>query len=721
MFTSTVPSRAGSRRPGPPQASNIPSRHASVAQSPPRTPRIGTTTIPVGSPVSGAQVSRYATPTSTPRQPLRAAHTRISPRGIDVDMDGRSEFSHLSGDGTGSPPTLYVNRPELSVELSSQLPREVQRVLANADFQTEAWSGGIDPETGYGYVVSPSTCFAWNTALTAALYPTCYIFPMPSSVGPSNSNLSPFASLVSYGTAREPGLIVASGSGDVRFWDSIGTGLSGAEHFYSLTLDLSAGEYITGLYRFENLIFVFLTSLGQLFRVTITTSHGKSQLVATPFARSGNNPLARVTSTLFPFLPGSSSAAPGEKAIAAAFGQQKAKQGTDLWVLTEKRVQRWIMSANSWEQLSFECDIRRAVEEEVWRKAAADSNSSQGLQMEFLDIGLRADGQVLILVSYSLAKERRGQEVRTYAIVRLAVQQDIATARAFDVLVYDMTADARPGTTPKMVLMDDASAVMVQFGGAIVVASLAQGTTFRQTLTLKSNQSRTFGCGLSPSEKPENRSTISIIIAGNGLLSFLVNHEKVKDFHADTPTNQLKSTLEQAIFYGSMPENPFLFSLSPRTDGNLDAAACFLSREILKSQSPLMRPVLDTRKQLEERVELLRSLILFINDNGMTGQLSTTGKKTLSSDAEKIVVAYNVWALVNSYPQSLALLVLAIKSYIRSIGELFGEDPTRSFFRNAVDRFEVIFVELFELVKSYASTAQTSHKSILQDVNRIIL
>ncbi|KIO32563.1 hypothetical protein M407DRAFT_213755, partial [Tulasnella calospora MUT 4182] len=115
----------------------------------------------------------------------------------------------------------------------------------------EAYAGGIDHETGFGYIVSPSTCFAWNATTAYSLYPTCYMFPMPPVTTTSGNLLTPFASFVPYGTTREPGLIVVSGEGELRFWDSVDTGLAGAEHFTSTQLDLVSGEYVTGLYRYE--------------------------------------------------------------------------------------------------------------------------------------------------------------------------------------------------------------------------------------------------------------------------------------------------------------------------------------------------------------------------------------------------------------------------------------------------------------------------------------
>ena len=60
---------------------------------------------------------------------------------------------------------------------------------------------------------------------------------------------TPFHALIPYGIQREPGLIIASHVGQIRFWDSIGMGLAGGDNFSSFTLDLEHGENVSSLTR----------------------------------------------------------------------------------------------------------------------------------------------------------------------------------------------------------------------------------------------------------------------------------------------------------------------------------------------------------------------------------------------------------------------------------------------------------------------------------------
>ena len=162
------------------------------------------------------------------------------------DRSSKAQVSH-------TPPQLYWT---LLVK-QSRIPV--------ADFYNDLYTGEIDTATGFSLVASEQTCFVWqhaqvtpvivvsdaknNTvvflqAMTAT--PTCYIFSCPRDVKQSGP---PLHALVPYGPSREPGLILVSPSGEVRFWYGIGIGLAGGDNYSTTTLTLSAGEYVTNLVR----------------------------------------------------------------------------------------------------------------------------------------------------------------------------------------------------------------------------------------------------------------------------------------------------------------------------------------------------------------------------------------------------------------------------------------------------------------------------------------
>ena len=68
---------------------------------------------------------------------------------------------------------------------------------------------------------------------------------------------------------------------------------------------------------------------------------------------------------------------------------------------------------------------------------------------------------------------------------------------------------------------------MLLFGGLIAIASLTKRATFRQTLNLRTTWNRTLGFGM------KNANEVAVMVASNGVLSFRVDHERIKDFHAE--------------------------------------------------------------------------------------------------------------------------------------------------------------------------------------------
>ncbi|KAG8998690.1 hypothetical protein FRB93_013469 [Tulasnella sp. JGI-2019a] len=691
MFSSPAPSQANLRRPARTQPSYPTSRQASVAISPPRTPRHQASSYVGGSPFS---TSRYGTPSATLRMEQKMGRARHADDSM-MDLDAQSERS-VGTVGESSAIKYFAHRTELSVSQSAHLPREVQNITARADFQEDAWSGAIDATTGYAFVMSNSVCFAWCYR-TMSVLPTCYIFPTPRDVNIERSRLTPVAEFVPYDGAREPGLLVVSPSGEIRYWESVDAGLSGAEKYHQSQVNMDQTEYVKTVYRYENLIYIVLTSGGQLHRLTISSSMGQCNIIATKF-KSGTylQPITRY------FFAGNAKAGDSGAGIALALGSSRAKHSRDAWLLTENQLQKWEVSVDSWEKLVDEMDVRGFVYNALQRAGIA-RDGAHALDEELLDVAVDSNGLILILISYAGKSDAHSfsasnTPTRTYAIVRIKEEKCVYTEEGFDPVSYDMIRDPRPGTAPRMILVDGGASVVVHFGSVVVVASLTKGATFRQTLSLKDPRNRTLGFGDAQRIDGTNTWEINAIVAHNGLLNFDVHADKVQAFYAGTQTNQLKSTLEQAIFYGSMDENPFLFSLSPHHEGNLDAAATSLSREIMNSNAYLMRPILDLRSHLTYRIDLLRSLVLFLTNNGVAGHLSISGKAQLSEDAEKLSVASSIWRMVNANSHSKSALLDALGTYMERTGEELGEDPLRIFFRHKVDQLGVLLFGVYDRV-----------------------
>ena len=107
--------------------------------------------------------------------------------------------------------------------------------------------GDVDASTGFALVATPQACFVWQHTQEIVGIPTCYIFPCPADP----SQAAPLYAFVPYGGSREPGLILASQSGEVWFWNNIGVGLAGGEQYSKILLELQSNEIVNSLTRLD--------------------------------------------------------------------------------------------------------------------------------------------------------------------------------------------------------------------------------------------------------------------------------------------------------------------------------------------------------------------------------------------------------------------------------------------------------------------------------------
>ena len=136
--------------------------------------------------------------------------------------------------------------------------------------------------------------------------------------------------------------------------------------------------------------FVVSTSLGRLYRLTLTTSGGRYHLTSRIFSRPQSS------LSLSRFLPSlwsspASQVEPGN--IAAVALGTKSNLGTDIWALVESRVQRWNIAAEGWEEFASQEDIAALIQ-----PAIQDTLRSppKYLDLELLDLAVDRLGSVFL-------------------------------------------------------------------------------------------------------------------------------------------------------------------------------------------------------------------------------------------------------------------------------------------------------------------------------------
>ncbi|KAG2357680.1 hypothetical protein BDR07DRAFT_1490402 [Suillus spraguei] len=674
---------------------------------------------------------RYATPRQSVTPPRQRRMVSARPAGtpsrrtddiavvqdiMDVD-DVQMYNERVLGSGRE---TLYARTDEISVAFHAALPFEVRRELKGTDFYSQSWTGAVDAITGYAIAASSNTCFVWHHPKPT----TCYILPCPpSSQDYAQPPSAPLHALVPSRSRSEPGLVLLSIRGDIRFWDSITSGLAGGGSFESINLELGEGEYTSGLLRVDGQIYIASTSHGRLFRLTLTSQSGRHTLSARLFAPppAPGLSLARLlwsTPAPQPTLGNISALALGSSSGDVGRGIAADKE---LWTLSETRVQRWSLNK---EVLLGEVDVREAV--------------GNVEDLEGVDFGVESDGTLVVLVSYAGSEQETaamaldqyggfsmGAPVprRIYALVRLSAGTQRGEAAKFEGggrdkgviegiggsmkidgitgVPYATTAASAP-SHPRLTLLGGGAVVAIRFVDVVVFC--ARDSPYQDRLTLKApNTDQILGLGVLPptqlqmhsfpveQEQGEGAGPEDVFILTAGvLMRARVDLERVKSFDEATGRAILiRALLTQAILYGSNPDNPLHFSFPPEVDPEaLMTGAEGLSRAVLESE--IIRPNHDLTSQLSSRKDRLSWLIRFINDNAALGKMSQRSRQRLATDAEKLYACHQLWLKMNEHLDagaSHSLVTDAIHAFTAAHPLLHpssSHDVIRDFFRYRV-------------------------------------
>ncbi|KII88453.1 hypothetical protein PLICRDRAFT_110437 [Plicaturopsis crispa FD-325 SS-3] len=660
-----------------------------------------------------------------------ATPNRAGPYGSDAGMD---VDEHTGGMGRGE--TLFAKSEEMTVAFYAHLPVEVKQVLKNADFYGDDYTGAIDTLTGFALVASSQTCFVWQHAQAShcALKgtPTCYIFACPRAS--STYQTAPHHALVPYGAAgREPGLILISLEGEVRFWDSIGIGLAGGDHYVSSWLGLSTGdsETVTNLTRANPQTFVATTSTGRIFRLTLTSSGGKHHLATHIFARpAAGLSLSRLIPSLFAAAP----LEPESGNInAVALGAEQAGAGREIWALVETRVQRWNMSDEGWEELGVDeelADLVRPALRAVFTNASKDDRT---LDLELLDLAIDSGGVLIILVSYAGIEEEDGMDIgaahprRIYALVKVTCTFDTFAVADVVGVPYQSTSSSGAPMHPRIQLISGGELVSIQFGDA--VALCARDSKYADRVELKSATDRTLGVGVA-------EEGALLVLTAATMMRVLVDTDKIKSFDPETGrANLIKSTMTQAILYGSYSEvrepiahnnsNPLHFSFPPEVDEeSLMRGAEQLSSAVLESDGEVVKPNHDLGAQLTGRKERLSWLIRFINDNAVLTKMSQSSRQRLATDAEKLYASHQLWLQYNDFlatSSAQGVLTEAIREHMMACGEGHHEDVVRAFFRLKVADIGHLLIRVGDVTRRAAEGHGWNATEVLSEANRIVL
>ncbi|GAA5852763.1 hypothetical protein JCM3766R1_006149 [Sporobolomyces carnicolor] len=759
--TTRVSRRAASRA----AAATTTTRASSVAPS--------TTSTSAAPPPRAASVAAHSSSARTGATTVRAPgheHDAASSYGMDIEVDQdlvqSSSRDNKKGRAAGAHVVerVLVKDDNYIVTERRSLPVEVQQAISLADPYTQPVQAVLDPVTGFGLLVTREYCFVWNWGQTSPSS-TSYVFPLPSlaNVPSSISALSPlsFACLVparasSSSSTLEPGLVVVSPHGQVRLWETVSLSLSGVDRYRSATLagfESSGGglEVVRSLQALSPTCFLATTtSATRFYVITVNSVAGRTEL-GTRVVEKNVGWASSILSSVFGGSTTTSSAASsafsrtgggagGILSLAVSHASRGGGGGAGeerVYAVLDKTAHAWNVSTNgAGERLvGSEIDVFAGVLEALeGRKVGNEQWAMNEGRVEIVDAGVTAKGELALLVSHASAQTTPG--FQSWAIVLLNIVGTIVEVSGITRLSYQSRPDPRPLSTPKLSLSSgrvgdgvgkESSTAFVVFADAVVIVSLAQDLPFEENFPLRHNTNRFIGVSSipPPSSSPSSSSstTLSLLTSTCSLLDVTVTLPdsplplSITNTSETYKTRKLKSKVEHAIYFG-IDENLFKFDLQKDYEGDLAVAVEGVSQDLLASASPNMPVILDLRAQLSDRAHRARALIEYIQDNGLIGKLSQQTRRKLSWDAERIVAAAALWSHQNARLGEQSVLSESILTFMDEIGEGFGEDPLRLFFRSklvfsAVARHRHETADLYALDRSTLALEAWSSRAAL--------
>lgn len=168
-------------------------------------------------------------------------------------------------------------------------------------------------------------------------------------------------------------------------------------------------------------------------------------------------------------------------------------------------------------------------------------------------------------------------------------------------------------------------------------SNLQADNDFEDLLSLKSSSlNRFLGLGFEPTDAVASGaiSNLSVLTVRSGSLLLDFNWEEA--LKASSPdltvaekrimqNERLRNKLDQAISFGRNAWNPIAFELETNFQGELQIAAEQLSHQLVTSTSEGLIDQADLRTQIPERLERLKRLMVYLNENGVRGKVSAVG------------------------------------------------------------------------------------------------
>ena len=558
--------------------------------------------------------------------------------------------------------------------------------MGHANGPIERWHGQISTDTGYVVAITHSQATVWRYTqahtVNDSTKPLLIHFPHPSS---SPRNPLPLGLIVS--TSAEPGfLVVMPASGHVTYWESLSSAAAIARHrqkqqgTHGSVFGMMSGEVICNVIEAEPHGFLLTFNTGRVAHMNISDPQGHPAISVEYLRGSADH-----AGGLFGSLKGVFSNAGWKRDVASVRAGTSWQRGQRYAVVatTKGAFQVWDLNWNGTNSIVYEVDAREDFIRSLQEGGAIPSDQADHLvsetqgDFEVLDFTFlpqqstgnelarstqKGSCRLMVLTAF------KGVDSSRYALVGLNLTNG---ALVVDVIhpisCYTDPVPEEPGFKPQVLIPENALIAFIVFERSIVLVSLVQiedspssqlqieshafPDPFQDAIDFRKGKGyRVVGCAAELPDRSQKGSSCLVMVSNFGIIRVVALPVKEGQSAFDRAAVTAQTKIEQAVFYGNLPQN--LLDFSGRREisfeeAEIEEAALAVSESIMKSTSPYI-PALaaSMEQQLQRRSTALADLMKHLKETNRP--VTRPVRWLLLWDAEKMAACHALWRWYNT-------------------------------------------------------------------------
>ncbi|KAI4212506.1 MAG: hypothetical protein LQ351_004758 [Letrouitia transgressa] len=579
---------------------------------------------------------------------------------------------------------------------------------------TETWQSELAPWAGVAVATTQTQAIVWrykndigDTEITKPL-----IIPL---LHPSNGTGQPLPLGILVPTSPEPGLlIVMPVSGKVTYWENLS---SAASHDSSRRKQLATEGTVQGLLSGETVVkiteaephgFLLTFGTGRVAHMILTDAQGKPA-ISVQFLRSN----AAHAGGFLSGLKWAFSSAGWRRDIAAVHAGDSWQRGQRQCIIATTRglFQVWSLNWNGAHSMLYEVDAKQELLKSISKSGDAfptgDEQHFQALDFVFLSntvsgdkkalIKAKTEFKLLILVAFSM------METSSYYLLTLDLREEGSEVEVVHpISCYRSQFSAESNFKPRLIVPESSQIAFVVFEKSVVLVSLAEvkGTPdsqlqleahtlpepFQDSIDIRRDKPyRIVGCSADLHNRATKESRCTVLVQGYGAINISVLPLKESPSTFDRARITARTKIEQAIFFGTLPQN--LLDFSGRSEVQFDIedvedAALEVSHSIMSSSSSYLPQIGPSIEQwLHLRAAALAELMKYLRQH--YSDLDRVTRWQLLWNAEKLAAAKALWTWHSATLQNktrdqinlLAYIVDCTHEDIKTQNDIDGQEP----------------------------------------------